>query len=491
MSDLPRPFGPYELIEEIARGAWGIVLRARPIDGGEPVALKILRNEKESRTAIARFRREARVAARLNHPNVVPVLDAGEVEGRFYFTMPLIEGRSLADELAAGPLSPASGASLVEKIARAVHAAHDRGVIHRDLKPTNILIRPDGEPMVTDFGVARDQWRSTALTSAGELLGTPAYMAPEQMRGCARDVDGSADVYALGAILYHALTGRPPFEAPTFVELSSRVLREAPEPPRRLNRKVAPELERICLTCLRKDPGERYRSARELADALARAARAAPPPPRRARPRLVAWSLLCLLVVLGCGSMLLRGSDEPRPAPSGMLAAGDFWIDREEVTIGEYARFVAATGHRAPPTWRRGRPPRGRERRPVTHVSWEDADAYTRWAGKRLPTIEEWRKAARGIERLAASRIACAETALDAGTQDADAGADLSGAGARHMAGNVAEWTATPGTAGARMRLVAGGHWRAPSRACREGLEQELPTETRDATIGFRCAKSY
>jgi formylglycine-generating enzyme required for sulfatase activity len=172
-----------------------------------------------------------------------------------------------------------------------------------------------------------------------------------------------------------------------------------------------------------------------------------------------------------------------------MIRAGEAWVDRCEVTAAEYAEFIAATGRRPPPSWRNGRPPRGREKRPVTQVSRDDAAAYAAWAGKRLPSVEEFRTAAAGIERLAAEDVICAPAALDIGSVDADGGRDLSVCGALHLAGNVAEWTSTESAAGPRMGVIFGGHWKAPWAQCVRKPEEEVPVDTRDATLGFRCAK--
>ncbi|HTF57511.1 MAG TPA: bifunctional serine/threonine-protein kinase/formylglycine-generating enzyme family protein [Planctomycetota bacterium] len=479
MTGYPRAFGPYELLSEIARGASSRVFRARPQDGGPEVALKMLREDESGAGATVRFRREAQMAARLRHPNIVPVLDAGESEGRFYYTMPLIEGRPLAAGAGSPPPAP-----LLEKVARAVHHAHERGVIHRDLKPTNILVRDDGEPMVTDFGIARDQRRATQLTTAGELLGTPAYMAPEQIAGMAHKADARTDVYALGAVLYFVLTGRPPFDATSFVELSAQVLHVEPPAPRSLAAGADPRLEAICLRCLRKNPADRYPSALDLAAALASVARTATPPRRRLVPLAVV-----LATTAAAGSFLAGGARE-EGSPPRMVRAGESWVDRCEVTAAEYSEFVAATGRRPPPIWRNGRPTRGREKRPVTFVSREDAAAYAAWAGKRLPTVEEFRAASAGVERLGAEDIICAPAALDIGPGDADGGRDLSACGALHLAGNVAEWTSTESTSGPRLGVVFGGHWKAPWAQCVRKPEEEIPVDTREATVGFRCAKS-
>jgi predicted Ser/Thr protein kinase len=478
MTEFPRMFGPYELIGEIARGAIGTIYRARPRHGGAEVALKALRADAPDAAAAARFRREAQMAARLRHPNLIPVLDAGEVDGRFFYTMPIIEGRPL--EPGADPVKLAA---LIQKVARAVHHAHGRGVIHRDLKPTNILVRDDGEPVVTDFGIARDQRRATQLTTAGELLGTPAYMAPEQVAGMAHTADARTDVHALGAVLHFALSGRPPFDAISFVELSAQILHS--EPPALPG--VDPRLEAIIRRCLRKEPSERFASAGGLADALASVVGST-------RPRRPRWILLASAgAVLVAMSMTVVGarlaSDFVEGRGSGMIRVGPAWIDRSEVTCGEYGRFMAATGRKPPPTWRNGKPPKGRDRRPVTFVSREDAAAYAAWAGRRLPTVEELRAAAAGIERLNANNLVCAPAALESGPDDADSGDDVAESGALHLGGNVSEWTSTESGAGPRLGIVFGGNWRLPWSHCLQLPVIPIPAETREATIGFRCAR--
>ncbi len=481
MTGLPRTVGPYEILGEIARGAAGVVCRALPPGGGPPVALKLLHPGSRRPSAEERFRREARIAARLKHPNLVPVLDAGDSESGFFYTMPLVEGRPLTEVLFLDAPSPERLARLLAAVARAVHHAHERGVVHRDLKPANILVRPDDEPLVTDFGIARDRHRATAMTAMGELLGTPSFMAPEQVLGRAAEADARTDVYAIGAILYLALTGRPPFEATTFAVLSAKILEEPPEPPRVFNPSCDARLERIALRCLSKEPSERYASAAEVAADLA--AVAAPAPALARRAPLWRWpAAAALLLVVGLGVAWSRPDAAP---PPGMVDGGGFWIDRHEVTTADYARFVRETGHRAPPTWRNGSPPRGQDRRPVTHVDWEDAAAYAAWAGKRLPTSAEWELAAEGVRELDVPRLACAETALDTGPRDADVPWDVSRRGVLGLGGNVAEWTASGGP---RLRVVRGGSWRAPAR---ERLDaREIPATERHGALGFRCATS-
>jgi len=266
---LPARFGDYELREELGRGGMGVVYRAAQASLGREVAVKmILRGQLASKGDRERFEAEAQAAARLDHPGIVPVYEVGEVGGRPYFSMKHVRGTTLAQRLADGPLPPREAAQLLASVARAIHFAHMRGVLHRDLKPSNILLDEHGEPHVTDFGLAKQLTDAHTLTKTGAVLGTPAYMAPEQASGNRGQIGPASDVYSLGVILYHMLTGRPPFQAASPGEMVLLVLEQDPVPPRMLNPKADRDLEMICLRCLQKPIDLRYASAAALADDL-------------------------------------------------------------------------------------------------------------------------------------------------------------------------------------------------------------------------------
>jgi serine/threonine-protein kinase len=266
---LPARFGDYELREELGRGGMGVVYRAAQASLGREVAVKmILRGQLASKGDRERFEAEAQAAARLDHPGIVPVYEVGEIDGRAYFSMKHVRGTTLAQRLAEGPLPPREAAMLMAAVARAIHFAHMRGVLHRDLKPSNILLDEHGEPHVTDFGLAKQLEGAATLTKTGAVLGTPAYMAPEQASGQRGQVGPASDVYSLGVILYHMLTGRPPFQAASPGEMVLLVLEQDPVPPRMLNPKADRDLEMICLRCLQKPIDLRYASAAALADDL-------------------------------------------------------------------------------------------------------------------------------------------------------------------------------------------------------------------------------
>ncbi len=264
-------FGDYDLIEEVARGGMGVVYKARQRSLNRIVALKmILAGQLAKRDDVRRFQAEAEAAANLDHPGIVPIYEVGEHEGQHFFAMRFVEGSSLAEVLADGPLPPQRAAEYTKTVAEAIAYAHARGVIHRDLKPANVLVEQTGQLRVTDFGVAKRIGSDSSLTSTGEILGTPGFMPPEQAAGRIHDVAQPADIYSLGAILYALLTGRSPFQGTGPFETLVQVLEGEPTLPTKVNRQVPGALELICMRCLEKQPADRYPSARALVDDLNR-----------------------------------------------------------------------------------------------------------------------------------------------------------------------------------------------------------------------------
>jgi serine/threonine protein kinase len=261
----------YEILRELGRGGMGVVYHARQLSLGREVALKVvLAGAHAGWSERSRFRVEAETAARLKHPNIVAIYDVGE-QNRFpYVALELVEGGSLAEGLARSPLAPVSAAGLAETLARAVEHVHQHGIVHRDLKPANVLMTAEGVPKITDFGLAKWVDVPSGHTQSGAIMGTPSYMAPEQARGEAKLTGPATDVYALGAILYEMVTGRPPFKGATAQETVHQLLTEDPVPPTRLQPHMSRDLETICLRCLQKEPSRRYLSAGALADDLRR-----------------------------------------------------------------------------------------------------------------------------------------------------------------------------------------------------------------------------
>jgi len=260
--------GDYELLEEVGRGGQGVVFRARQKSLNRTVALKVISlGQWASKAHLKRFRREAEAAASLDHPSIVPIYEVGERDGSCYFSMKFVEGGQLHEVIRRRPISIRQAAKLIAKLARTVHYAHEHGILHRDIKPGNILLDAKGEPHLTDFGLARLVETESTVTRTLEVLGTPSYMAPEQAAGN-RKLSGATDVYGLGAVLYQLLTGHPPFAGGTTFETVRLVLDTEPRQPRLLNPKIGRDLSTICLKCLEKDPTRRYASALALAEDL-------------------------------------------------------------------------------------------------------------------------------------------------------------------------------------------------------------------------------
>src|SRR2546421_4476375 len=263
--------GDYELLEEIGRGGQGVVFRARQKRLNRTVALKVISlGQWASKAHLKRFRREAEAAASLDHPCIVPIYEVDERDGSCYFSMKFVEGGQLDEVTRREPMPIRRAVELIGKVARTVHYAHEHGILHRDIKPGNILLDAKGEPHLTDFGLARLMESESTVTRTMEVLGTPSYMAPEQAVGNNAAVSSVTDVYGLGAVLYQLLTGQPPFAGGTTYETIKLLLDTEPRQPRLLNPKIDRDLSTICLKCLQKDSKRRYPSALALAEDLER-----------------------------------------------------------------------------------------------------------------------------------------------------------------------------------------------------------------------------
>jgi tetratricopeptide (TPR) repeat protein len=308
----------FRRLGELGRGGMGVVYKAWQLDLKRVVALKVIRSGAcVDAQATARFHAEAEAAARFQHPNIVQVFEVGEHEGVGFLVLEFAAGGGLDRKLAGSPLDPQQSARLTETLARAIHYAHQRGIVHRDLKPANVLLTEDGVPKITDFGLAKLLERDHGLTHSGDILGTPSYMAPEQTQSGSQPITPAADVYALGAILYEMLTGRPPFKGTSPISTLEQVRSQEPVSPSRLQRHTPRDLETICLKCLEKEPHRRYTSALVLAEELARFLEGQPIVARPTSTAERAWkwarrrpaaatlvaALAGLVVVLLCGGL--------------------------------------------------------------------------------------------------------------------------------------------------------------------------------------------
>ena len=331
-------FGDYELLEEIARGGMGIVYKARQKSLDRIVALKMLLfGPQASPEFVRRFRAEATAAASLQHPNIVAVHEVGVHEGQDFFAMDYVAGPSLAQLVGRQPLPARRAAGYLKAIAEAIHYAHERGILHRDLKPSNILIDAQDQPRVMDFGLAKRFEGESMMTFTGQVLGSPSYIPPEQAVGKRGKVSRQSDVYALGATLYHLLTGRPPFQGETATDTLQQVLNTEPLAPRLLNPHIPHDLETICLKCLEKEPARRYPTAQALAEELGRFLEGKPVQARpvgrlakagrwcRRNPRLASAlgaALLSLLIgLIGVSWQWRRTEFERARAEAGELSA--------------------------------------------------------------------------------------------------------------------------------------------------------------------------
>jgi len=342
--------GDYELLEEVGRGGQGVVFRARQKSLNRIVALKVIGlGQWATKAHLKRFRLEAEAAASLDHPCIVPIYEVGERDGQCYFSMKLVEGGQLDEVVKQTPLSIRQAAELIAKVARTVHYAHEHGILHRDIKPGNILLDAKGEPHLTDFGLARLVETESTVTRTLEVLGTPSYMAPEQATGNNAKLTSATDVYGLGAVLYQLLTSHPPFAGGTTYETIKLLLETEPRPPRLWNPKVDRDLSTICLKCLDKDPPRRYSSALALAEDLERWLRHEPIQARRTgvfrrgkkwlqrNPTAAAMAVLSVALIAAVGVIVWKSELFSRPAAAGIavLPFENLSNDREDASFAD------------------------------------------------------------------------------------------------------------------------------------------------------------
>src|SRR5436305_5713285 len=330
-AELLGELGDYELLDEVGRGGQGVVFRARQKSLNRTVALKVISlGQWASKAHLKRFRLEAEAAARLEHPGIVPIHEVGERDGSCYFSMKFVEGGQIDEVVRRESMSTRQAAELIAKVARTVHYAHEHGILHRDIKPGNILLDAKGEPHLTDFGLARLVESESSVTQTLDVLGTPSYMAPEQAAGNNTAVSSNTDVYGLGAVLYQLLTGQPPFAGGTTYETIKLLLDSEPRQPHLLNPKIDRDLSTISLKCIEKDPSRRYASALALAEDLERWLKHEPIRARRTgifargrkwvrrNPTIAIMAALVLILSGAVSTVVWRGEMARRPMPTGI-----------------------------------------------------------------------------------------------------------------------------------------------------------------------------
>jgi serine/threonine-protein kinase len=583
----------YRLEAIIGAGGMGAVFRATRLQIGDEAAVKVLHPLLlQDAQAAQRFHREAQTAARLKHPNAVAIYDFAAAEGLYFLVMELCEGRSLKQLIheQQGPLPPALAANVAAQVCAALDEAHRQGIVHRDIKPDNIMARETAagwQAKVMDFGIAKLRDQAGNLTQTGNVMGTPRYMSPEQCLG--EELDGRSDIYSFGVVLYEMLTGRAPFDAPSLAAVIGQQIHKPPPPVREQNPSLPPAVETVMQRALAKRPEERPPTAGQLAQELAAAlnapdaatyvsgshapvapvplpvpavspaalastvilpahqsgggpARPTSPPARASKrtPALVAGlATLVLLAALAGVLWWRRGAAQPddksaRPAPPPGMAhvpggefkmgsdrADDqaapvhtvtvkpFYMDVYEVTCADYKKFLAAAGHRPPPGWNGTDFPAGKGRFPVVGVTWDDAKAYAQWAGKRLPTEEEWEFAARGRDnrrypwgdfwRDGMANVNSVNKGLVA------VGSYSKGAspfGVQDLIGNAWEWTDTdlkaypggylpPQPEQKDPKIIRGGSWEGERDTINATFRSwwGARAEKEYNSVGFRCVK--
>jgi len=508
--------GRYVLVRELGRGGMATVYLATDVKLGRRVAIKVLPPTTRAYLGSGRFQQEVLFAAQLSHPHIVPLFEADEADGLLFYVMEYVEGESLHDRLARdGPLAVEDAIRIAAEVGDALEYAHESGVIHRDIKPGNILLSR-GHAMVSDFGIAKVLLESGtatggAITGTGITVGTAEYMSPEQASGEKR-IDARSDVYALAAVLYEMLAGEPPFTGPSVQAIVARVLSEAPRPIHTIRPSLPAHIERALAAGLAKLAADRPPTAHAFVDLLTR-----PIPGRRwsARQR---WQIAALTALLVGGAAIALAVARRHPpvaqAPAGMVLVpggaysvtggpgqraiatlDSFYIDSTEVTVGAYAPFLVATHTPAP--WTQAPPATW----PVTGVLWAEAQAFCRWRdpAARLPTEAEWAAAAggpsgnaypwgNGWEPGRANAAGATDTLKPVGSFPLGRSAN----GALDLIGNAWEWVAaeTVSSTGQLVHAIKGGAFDTPPKNAAIASRGWFPDDRHAVwKTGFRCAQ--
>lgn len=511
--DMPRGLGKYEIIEELGRGGFAVVYKALDTSLDRTVALKVLKpHYLDEPEFVARFQQEAKAAAGLFHPHIVTIFEVGEEQGSHFIAMRYLEGRPLSATVKEqGPLELDRAISIVEQIASALDYVHSQGLVHRDVKPSNIIVGDDGYATLTDFGIVRAA-DGTRYTTTGANMGTPEYMSPEQGQG--KEATPRSDIYSLGIVLFETLAGKPPFEAPTPLAVMVKHLQEPPPPLRTLNPDLPANIELVIDKALAKDPQDRYGNLGELVHALMRVTLDGKPVPavqvaKPVRPDLDEIDPYGEMILIPAGEFIMGEAHQERT-----IHVDEFYIGRYPVTNARYGVFMEAGGYENPDYWSSEGWDWGEEsdttepehwndddlnqpNHPVTGVTYHEAEAYCAWADLRLPTEQEWEKAARGTDGRTYpwgdqwQEARCnSQKAANGHTTPVNKYRDgTSPYGVMDMAGNVWEWTSGWYESERKYRPLRGGSWLSYQDDVLCAYCNGNRPHYRGNVVGFRCAR--
>ena len=509
-----RRLGKYEIIEEIGRGGFAVVYKALDTSLDRVVALKVLKpHYLDEPEFVARFQQEARSAAKLFHPNIVTIFEVGEVEGSHFIAMRYLEGQPLSTIIKEqGPLELNQAIGTVEQIASALDHIHSHDLVHRDVKPSNIIVGDDGHGTLTDFGIVRAA-DGTRYTTTGANMGTPEYMSPEQGQG--KEATPRSDIYSLGVVVYEMMAGKTPFEAPTPLAVMVKHLQEPPPAIRLLNPDLPQAIEGVMARALAKEPENRWETATELATALETLTAEKEVVTLREAPYVATPDLDEIdpygeMILIPAGEFIMGEGDEQRTA-----YVDEFHIAMYPATNARYAAFMAVGGYSNKEYWST----KGWEWRnetevtepeywddkdfnqpnhPVVGVTYYEAEAYCRWAGVRLPTEKEWEKAARGTDGKIypwgndwqEGRCNSKEEGIGQTTPVDKYLGGASPYGVMDIAGNVWEWISGWYDAEREYGPLRGGSWGFPQDLVRCAARDWDGPGSRYHSVGFRCARS-
>jgi serine/threonine-protein kinase len=517
----------YKLIERLGEGGQARIYKAVQLSMNRLVAVKVIPPDRDDEAEYGRFTREARVLAQLRHENIVRAIDHGNARGFRYLVMEYVDGRTVLEIIKeTGPLGSRRSLEIALQICRALEHAAKFNVIHRDVKPANIVITPEDRAVLVDFGLARPEQADMQVTLVGTSVGTPHYMPPEQILG-EGDLDARVDIYALGASFYHMLSGKVPYPHASKQAILGSHLWEPIQLPDKSEVDIPGRIFDIVSRAMEKEREKRYPTAAEMAkdlqealDSLGDRPVAIDPVVGKEMDRIAEERDRLAMKVSQLASRVtdlqaereklvgernrlsVRLEELERDASPMVLVDGEFWIDVCPVTNRRYAEFVRATGSPPPRHWKGDQPPAEIAEHPVVWVSWTDAREYAKWCHRRLPSLLEWRRAAQGSavrvfpwgNEADARRCNCIESGIGGTTPVWKYPAGRSPHGVMDMGGNVAEWVAGsyPSQKGGqlrRVRAVCGGSWKDPLERSRCGSFRGYPEGGKDAHVGFRCAR--